>query len=117
MGRFTAPGRSGTSIAEETGTAEDFDFFLLVGRGTLAAETLGGMDVCPLISSASITFPTILTCFCFFFWPFAAAFFLSSFATASASQAAFSLPRPPPGRLRHSADPASLAFSARLLLL
>src|SRR5580693_9223623 len=110
MGRFTAPSRSESKTAED---ADDFDFFVLVGRGAVGGIFSEACEVCLLLTSAS---SAVFTCFCFFFCPLAAAFFLSSLATASASQAAFNLP-PPAGRLFHSADPASPAICARLRLL
>src|SRR5271169_3880869 len=114
IGRFTAPSTAEIKTAEDAEDAEDFDFFLAAG----CAEAVGGTlaedaKVFPLFTSASSASSAVFSCFGFFFCPLVAAFFLSSFATASASQAAFSFP-PPAGRLLHSADPASPAIWARL---
>ena len=95
----------------------DFDFFWRESDAADDEATLSGTaDGFFLLGSASSD-GSLVSFFCFFFFALAfctlaAAFFLSIFATASASQAAFNFPRPAGRLLRHSADRSSPAISA-----
>src|ERR1700733_9469358 len=74
MGRVTAPSRSESKTAED---AEDFDFFVLVGRRAVGGILSESCEVCLLLTSAS---SAVFTCFCFFFLPARGRFLLVEFS-------------------------------------
>src|ERR1700683_604718 len=69
-----------TKTAEDAEDAEDSDCFLTVGRKDVGVSFTEEVFLSfSSAASASSASSAVVTCFCsFFFWPLAAAFFLSS---------------------------------------
>src|SRR5258708_40213693 len=102
MGRFTGLGedcgeRARSFTTEDTGDAEDFDFFWLVFCPGGGATAFAAAEVFCLFSSKSFAYSAVFSAF--FFGSLSSALFLSIFATASANHAAFNFPPPAGARL------------------